>query len=137
MKDAADVGDRDDSDQSAVLNDETAVDLSPRQLVQSVFGAVFAVQHRYLIAPEHAVPDEPAVPIATRGVGNRVEGKQPENIAAGNDGIGAVLRPTGERVHEMAQRLVRRGGHRIARHPVSYTHLRAHETVLDLVCRLL
>src|SRR5665811_2468073 len=24
-----------------------------------------------------------------------------------------------------------------ARHPVSYTHLRAHETVLDLVCRLL
>ena len=25
----------------------------------------------------------------------------------------------------------------IAREPVSYTHLRAHETVLDLVCRLL
>ena len=25
----------------------------------------------------------------------------------------------------------------IRRHPVSYTHLRAHETVLDLVCRLL
>ena len=25
----------------------------------------------------------------------------------------------------------------IAYHPVSYTHLRAHETVLDLVCRLL
>ena len=24
-----------------------------------------------------------------------------------------------------------------AYHPVSYTHLRAHETVLDLVCRLL
>ena len=26
---------------------------------------------------------------------------------------------------------------RIAKSPVSYTHLRAHETVLDLVCRLL
>ena len=26
---------------------------------------------------------------------------------------------------------------RVAREPVSYTHLRAHETVLDLVCRLL
>ena len=25
----------------------------------------------------------------------------------------------------------------VARYPVSYTHLRAHETVLDLVCRLL
>ena len=25
----------------------------------------------------------------------------------------------------------------LARGPVSYTHLRAHETVLDLVCRLL
>ena len=25
----------------------------------------------------------------------------------------------------------------IGEHPVSYTHLRAHETVLDLVCRLL
>ena len=29
-------------------------------------------------------------------------------------------------------RIIRRGGI-----PVSYTHLRAHETVLDLVCRLL
>ena len=26
---------------------------------------------------------------------------------------------------------------KVADHPVSYTHLRAHETVLDLVCRLL
>ena len=26
---------------------------------------------------------------------------------------------------------------RVKREPVSYTHLRAHETVLDLVCRLL
>ena len=26
---------------------------------------------------------------------------------------------------------------RVQRDPVSYTHLRAHETVLDLVCRLL
>ena len=25
----------------------------------------------------------------------------------------------------------------VTAHPVSYTHLRAHETVLDLVCRLL
>ena len=25
----------------------------------------------------------------------------------------------------------------VREHPVSYTHLRAHETVLDLVCRLL
>src|SRR5664280_3569880 len=29
------------------------------------------------------------------------------------------------------------GGKNIALAPVSYTHLRAHETVLDLVCRLL
>ena len=28
-------------------------------------------------------------------------------------------------------------GNRIGVDPVSYTHLRAHETVLDLVCRLL
>ena len=27
--------------------------------------------------------------------------------------------------------------HTLAHDPVSYTHLRAHETVLDLVCRLL
>mgnify|MGYP003381529795 CR=1 FL=1 len=27
--------------------------------------------------------------------------------------------------------------HLLEREPVSYTHLRAHETVLDLVCRLL
>ena len=38
-------------------------------------------------------------------------------------------------VHEFAER-----GSELARRPyiaVSYTHLRAHETVLDLVCRLL
>mgnify|MGYP003380697226 CR=1 FL=1 len=29
------------------------------------------------------------------------------------------------------------GGKFDGAHPVSYTHLRAHETVLDLVCRLL
>ena len=29
------------------------------------------------------------------------------------------------------------GGQAHAQLPVSYTHLRAHETVLDLVCRLL
>ena len=28
-------------------------------------------------------------------------------------------------------------GHPVGEGPVSYTHLRAHETVLDLVCRLL
>ena len=37
--------------------------------------------------------------------------------------------------------LLRDGEHlavmRAAANPVSYTHLRAHETVLDLVCRLL
>ena len=29
------------------------------------------------------------------------------------------------------------GGNALGENPVSYTHLRAHETVLDLVCRLL
>ena len=33
--------------------------------------------------------------------------------------------------------LLARGGELNAVAPVSYTHLRAHETVLDLVCRLL
>ena len=32
---------------------------------------------------------------------------------------------------------VQLGEHRLCIKPVSYTHLRAHETVLDLVCRLL
>ena len=31
----------------------------------------------------------------------------------------------------------RTGAHATGQQPVSYTHLRAHETVLDLVCRLL
>ena len=37
---------------------------------------------------------------------------------------------------ECAGRDIRRRGVRQLR-PVSYTHLRAHETVLDIVCRLL
>src|SRR5665647_3866686 len=48
---------------------------------------------------------------------------------------GAVL------IHQSATRLVADGqhmdGHRIGLRPVSYTHLRAHETDSYLVCRLL
>ena len=51
--------------------------------------------------------------------------------------------PEGSRVmaaqhtHKLKDGLHLQGGaHRRSR-PVSYTHLRAHETVLDLVCRLL
>ena len=46
-------------------------------------------------------------------------------------------------VNEPAERLWLRpredliGAPQVSLHPVSYTHLRAHETVLDLVCRLL
>src|SRR5665811_901228 len=36
-----------------------------------------------------------------------------------------------------SQRFVQLLAYPAGRHPVSYTHLRAHETVLDLVCRLL
>ena len=40
---------------------------------------------------------------------------------------------------ETRQLVVEVGGRCVVNHldPVSYTHLRAHETVLDLVCRLL
>ena len=40
--------------------------------------------------------------------------------------------------HRVALRVdVNLAAERVMVHPVSYTHLRAHETVLDLVCRLL
>src|SRR5665811_154226 len=55
----------------------------------------------------------------------------------------AVLRPTQRSMRQMpkpisctAYRLVLKACGPLLR-PVSYTHLRAHETVLDLVCRLL
>ena len=40
-----------------------------------------------------------------------------------------------ERVEFVTQQIAQRGEQYVL--PVSYTHLRAHETVLDLVCRLL
>ena len=42
-----------------------------------------------------------------------------------------VMTDDGQVLHGL-RRALSRGAH-----PVSYTHLRAHETVLDLVCRLL
>ena len=55
-----------------------------------------------------------------------LEKSPPSAIFAGNDMIGiGVLRAAAER------------NVRVPSEPVSYTHLRAHETVLDLVCRLL
>ena len=58
--------------------------------------------------------------IRDRGVGRRVDVDQARRRPSQFDG--------------------RHGGHGRVGHgddPVSYTHLRAHETVLDLVCRLL
>mgnify|MGYP003379475553 CR=1 FL=1 len=46
-------------------------------------------------------------------------------------GFTAHIRSRGEEAKELAQEAGKRA------RPVSYTHLRAHETVLDLVCRLL
>src|SRR5665811_2428718 len=53
------------------------------------------------------------------------DGLEPEAIASGPSGPGAV---------EVVALL--RGVDEPGADPVSYTHLRAHETVLDLVCRL-
>ena len=40
-------------------------------------------------------------------------------------------------LREGITRLLAEYGHEVVAAAVSYTHLRAHETVLDLVCRLL
>src|SRR5664280_3280243 len=47
-----------------------------------------------------------------------------------------VLYTTGNSITDKMKALFAEGSH-FLRKPVSYTHLRAHETVLDLVCRLL
>ena len=51
--------------------------------------------------------------------------------AAADVGLGADARIERLLAVEFGRRVHRAAG------PVSYTHLRAHETVLDLVCRLL
>ena len=53
----------------------------------------------------------------------------PEHVG---DGVDVVAFVEQDRREGAAQRV-----RRYSRHAVSYTHLRAHETVLDLVCRLL
>ena len=56
------------------------------------------------------------------------------------DSCQGALRGLGQRVpgaHEASELLADRSVIGVGRKPVSYTHLRAHETVLDLVCRLL
>ena len=47
--------------------------------------------------------------------------------------------PTVEEIQDVVEKILIENGHaRVAKaYTVSYTHLRAHETVLDLVCRLL
>ena len=76
----------------------------------------------------HAVPNVAALVVGTTGVG------------AGANGIAVVGDHTIHRVDrqcgagDSAGRWYRGA---VADAPVSYTHLRAHETVLDLVCRLL
>ena len=54
-----------------------------------------------------------------------------------DDGPAGGLVDPRQAIDRLAEDL-RERGHAVVQHrPVSYTHLRAHETVLDLVCRLL
>ena len=52
-----------------------------------------------------------------------------------DDGDELILKLVGR--HEQVRVIDREAAHPRQARPVSYTHLRAHETVLDLVCRLL
>ena len=60
---------------------------------------------------------------------DRLERAQVEQIGLG-DGVFSGRRGQGHRIAHATQAGISAGA-------VSYTHLRAHETVLDLVCRLL
>ena len=54
------------------------------------------------------------------------------------DTSGLILVAKNDQAHRALQRQFKeRSVHKVYLAPVSYTHLRAHETVLDLVCRLL
>src|SRR5664280_3034390 len=84
-----------------------------------------------------------------RGVEGHGTGRQPNGVRSGAAMHGPVGLGTDRREHGGHQRGIARGGGVKAVRaeqarlggeragPVSYTHLRAHETVLDLVCRLL
>ena len=67
--------------------------------------------------------------VRSRGLGDVYKRQSITKPAAAS-----LPRPVAEGLAELGH-LGRRDGHAIT--PVSYTHLRAHETVLDLVCRLL
>ena len=58
--------------------------------------------------------------------------------AGAASGVGVALHIHASNLARRSQ-LIQRAGGRVLQEasPVSYTHLRAHETVLDLVCRLL
>ena len=53
-----------------------------------------------------------------------------------DDALGRMEREVGRRIAEERGALAQ-SERALWSRPVSYTHLRAHETVLDLVCRLL
>ena len=63
--------------------------------------------------------------------------RDPETVGLLHSGGNAGGELRGARFRHMARYQFHRGIAQHAGGPVSYTHLRAHETVLDLVCRLL
>ena len=52
-------------------------------------------------------------------------------------GFAPVAEPTAVELQAVLATAVAEANDVVSADPVSYTHLRAHETVLDLVCRLL
>src|SRR5664280_3598345 len=103
------------------------------------------------IAPQHGVDDcrridQPLVPGVPQPEPREIHELQPEHARAwrheiwiglvGDAGHAPLrIRPDPDVVAASVEELVEPGVGDVA--PVSYTHLRAHETVLDIVCRLL
>ena len=95
-----------------------------------------ARRQRQMCIRDSARPLGAQTGIQMLAIGIGLEGGHPVQRVTGQ--FGRAERPA------LRRKLERRGGIEleiarlvIAFQPVSYTHLRAHETVLDLVCRLL
>ncbi len=70
---------------------------------------------------------------------NDYENKSTDKLKLADEFSDATLKPKAneEQIEEKSAKKVKRKATEEQLNPVSYTNLRAHETVLDLVCRLL
>src|SRR5665648_90597 len=104
--------------------------------MKKLFALIAVIGMLYITASNNVVAQDKAAPAATTEV-KKAEPAVQKAVVADMEEKAAAQAESGKSLHsQLKQKFIEGGPGFMTSIPVSYTHLRAHETRHDLVCRL-